>query len=175
MSNSYIARIALSFVGGFILGIVAIWLWDATTIDDSLGQLPDGNGTSLEGTGAQQNGIAGSPIDEDATPATNTEILVRDQESGSEVTIAEVSIPADGWIVVHEERLGVIGNALGAARRDAGDYKTIMVPLLRPTTAGSQYWIVMYRDNGDRLFDLANDFPIRDGVGNPLVASFKAI
>ncbi|MDP2650185.1 MAG: hypothetical protein Q8P16_01335 [bacterium] len=180
--DNQMVRIVISFVGGFVLGVVAIWVWDATVVDDSLQQMPELDGVS-ETTSTEESGVIGLPSPANGTATSTPEngaiaetgvILVADQKAGSPVMVRSVTLESDGWIVVHEERSGVVGNALGAVRRDAGAYIDVRIPLLRPTAEGARYFVVLYRDNGDRMFNLADDFPIRDENDEPLFTSFIA-
>jgi hypothetical protein len=74
--------------------------------------------------------------------------------------------------VVYESKIGVRGNALGAALffPEGGD-RTIN--LLRATVAGQTYLVGRHVDNGDKQFSLTNDQPVVNAAGNPLYAEFK--
>lgn len=103
------------------------------------------------------------------------ELAIQDQPAGSTVTVASASLAQNGWIVVHEEILdGVIGNALGATRKDAGMYTNVTVELLRPTEAGRRYWATIYTDNGDKIFSLRDDTPVVGASQELLLAAFTA-
>ena len=89
--------------------------------------------------------------------------------------IRKVNIPQNGWVVVYEDNMGQPGNALGAARLDAGLHENVTVSLLRATATSASYHAVIHRDNGDRVFSLADDFPIRDANDNPVVTRFQTL
>ena len=170
-------RITISFIGGFLLGVLSIWIYDASFVDDSLTQLPEIDGTTqnsadpnTEVTLEAATIIATLSPRKDAT----SQISVRDQESGSSVQIDIVTLNDAGWVVVHEENGNAVGNALGALRRDAGSYEDLSIPLLRETLPGSRYFVVIYNDNGDQEFSLESDFPARDESGQPITAAFFA-
>lgn len=102
-------------------------------------------------------------------------LTIQDQPAGSTVTITNASLAQNGWIVVHEEILdGIIGNALGATRKDAGVYANVTVELLRPTEAGRRYWATIYTDNGDKIFSLRDDTPVVGTSQELLLAEFTA-
>lgn len=187
-------KTASGFAGGFILGIIIIWSWN-TYADRSQTQDIAGTTTVPENLvavgSAEQNDITSflqsnpdatyedylqsfNQIDSDTQSSNASNVIVTNQPYGSAVKVNAVSLESDGWIVVHEEKDGLITNALGAARRDSGLQKNIVIPLLRDTTQGARYWIVLYADNGDRQFDLKTDFPLRDSTNNPITTSFKA-
>ena len=101
-------------------------------------------------------------------------VTVENQTAGYTVTVAHADLAADGWVAVHEVLDGdVIGNILGAARRDTGSYDSVVVDLLRSTEAGKSYAVVLYKDNGNKEFDLTADLPLTDVSGNPIVTRFS--
>jgi len=102
-------------------------------------------------------------------------IKVSDQKAGKEVEVAYVKAEQPVWIVVHMEKDGKIWNALGARRKEAGEYTGVVVPLLAPTTKGARYWAVLYADNGDKEFSLDKDFPLKNADGEFIMVDFKAI
>lgn len=163
----------LSFIGGFVIGFLIVWAWN-TYMGRSNLDVP-ATTTAPDGIVAQESGASGAVTNESVEEAVeSTNIDVRDQLAGERTNVAAVTLSVDGWIVVHEENNSLVGNALGAVRRDAGAHQSVEIPLLRATEAGSRYWIVLYSDNGDRLFGLEEDFPLRDEAGNPITKSFMA-
>lgn len=168
----------LSFIGGFAIGFILIWGWNAYQDRplDVEGQSSTPEGVELSDESNEAPDTTTSVINDEASeiPEATTSITVADQAAGAQVTVARVTLPVDGWIVVHEEINGVIGNALGAARRDAGSATNITIPLLRDTNTGMRYWIVLYSDDGDRQFGLDTDFPIRDDAESAITRSFQA-
>ncbi len=96
--------------------------------------------------------VAPAPAAEVAGPVT-----VVDQAPGMEVHVASVDVPAPGvWVAVQPVTEFGVGNVWGAARtRDART--DVVVPMVLPTLPHSDYVIVLYRDNGDDVFDRATD------------------
>ena len=107
-----------------------------------------------------------------ATPSL-AKLNVLDQLAGSMVSVGVVEMPVNGWVVVHEERDGGPGNILGAQRFDAGSYTGGQVELLRTTTIGGKYYVMLHSDNGDKLFDHKLDLPLGSESGT-VVAAFVA-
>jgi hypothetical protein len=164
----------LSFIGGFILGFLVIWGWN-TYADRSNLTVP-GETTAPSERAVQEATATGTATNERTEEtAAPTRIDVRDQRAGERVTIAAATLTVDGWIVIHEENSGLVGNALGAVRRDTGTYQDVEIPLLRATRAGSRYWVILYSDNGDRQFGLGEDFPLRNQNDDPITKSFNAL
>lgn len=125
-----------------------------------------------------QPGVVAEPlvaplVSEPSLASTTPTILTRDQMAGSTVVVESASLPIAGWVVVHEMNGGHVGNALGAARRDAGVHTAIVVELLRDTATSSPYAVILYEDNGDKEFQLRTDLPIVSAQGDPLIATFK--
>lgn len=171
-------KIIGSFVGGFIIGLILILGWNAFTDSRLLkapAQTTTPNDIQIETTQEAETGEKDTVTNEDVTQTPfSTHITVEDQEAGSAVIVGSVTLSEDGWIVVHEENAGRIGNALGAKRKDAGTHQNTVIPLLRDTQQSIRYWIVLYSDDGDRQFNLSTDFPLRDEVNNPITSSFMA-
>ena len=101
-------------------------------------------------------------------------IAVNDQSPGSKVAVSLVSLAADGWVVIHDERDGTPASILGARRFDVGANQTGSVDLLRPTEEGKVYYAMLHADDGDRQFDHEKDLPIRDSQGNAILMRFVA-
>ncbi len=168
-------KIIIGFVGGFIIGALCVFGWNAYTnkpLDSATPETTMPEDIETPETTTPTEGTIGNDI-VDAT-VRSTHITVADQTAGDSVRVGAVSLDADGWVVIHEEHNGVIGNALGAARETAGEHTNVVVPLLRATEAGNRYWVVLYGDNGDREFHLSDDFPFRESAGEPVIGSFQA-
>ncbi|PCI90473.1 hypothetical protein COB18_00045 [Candidatus Kaiserbacteria bacterium] len=165
-------KIILSFAAGFAVSLMIVWGWNAYA-DRNVKEIPATTTTpeSMEvPKEVSTESITNEVVDE--TPQS-IQITVTNQSAGESVTVQSATLDTDGWIVVHEQQGGFIGNALGAKRVDAGTYSNTNIPLLRATVANSAYWIVLYSDNGDRQFNLSDDFPLRDVNKNPVISSFQ--
>jgi len=173
-------KIILAFAGGLAIGLLLVWGWNtykAPSAYPATPQTTTPKDMKVSDTATDRSTLptstSGSIIDSTSTPPTSsTSVRVENQAAGDTVVVAHVTLPNAGWVVVHEERNGFIGNALGAARKDAGDHTNATISLLRPTASTTRYWIVLYSDNNDRQFNLADDFPFRDSDANPITRSF---
>lgn len=168
-------KIILGFIGGAVIGALCVFAWNTyrdQPLDSAIPEttIPEDIDTSQTTTMTEKT------LTNDTVDSTNgsSRITVSNQDAGTSVLVSAASLDADGWVVIHEERNGVIGNALGAARTDAGEHTNVIVPLLRATQAGLRYWVVLYGDNGDREFHLSDDFPFRESAGEPVISSFQA-
>jgi len=101
-------------------------------------------------------------------------IVVKDQPAGFKVIVDSVSLENVGWVAIHEDRDGELGNILGAYRFENGTHSG-EVELLRNTVEGGTYYAVIYNDDGDREFDHKKDVPLVDGLGNEIISEFKVI
>lgn len=102
----------------------------------------------------------------------NDTLTVSNQAAGLYVVVAQAHITEGDWVVVQEDRMGQPGSTLGAARF-VGGATTGTVELLRGTISGQTYHAVVYKDNGDRIFSLEGDMPLRDTNGNSIMVTFK--
>ncbi len=87
-------------------------------------------------------------------------ITVDNQKVGPSVMVSLVSSDASAWVAVRENNNGLVGNILGAKRVDVGTTGNVEVPLLRSTEVGKSYFVVLFKDNGDRQFDFKTDPPM---------------
>lgn len=111
-------------------------------------------------------------IGDDATSSPYM-VLVTDQMAGGSVLVEEAQSDVSTWLAVRENNGELLGRILGARRMDAGEVSGLNIELLRPTTANLMYAIVMYRDDGDGLFDNKLDTLIEE-EGFPVMAQFIA-
>lgn len=84
-------------------------------------------------------------------------VVVSDQSEGDVVLVNSVSLGADGWIAVREAQDNGLGNILGAVYVPAGDYVNHEVKLLRNTEKGELYEVILFNDNGDKVFNYLVD------------------
>lgn len=153
---------------GLIVGLVFGWLignggWGTKTVSK--------DGGTSEGlvTGNSFNALLAnsSPSQE-----SDSAILVVDQGAGSVATVASVETDVSAWVVVREDKNGVVGNILGASRIDSGASNNIVIYLLIPTIAGKTYRVVLFKDDGDKKFDYQVDVPLTSN-GVLISKSFK--
>ena len=148
---------------GFVIGVALVGAWDIESrLEERSGALPAPVATSTESSATSTATVASSGL-----------LKVTDQAAGASVRVNEVSARANVWVAVVEVKGGTLGNVLGASYVTA-PASNIDVALLRPTSSGSTYAVVLYRDNGDREFSLANDSLYVDfATGDRVVALFQ--
>jgi hypothetical protein len=101
-------------------------------------------------------------------------VEVSDQIAGPVVSVSEMRSSATStWLAVREQNGDLLGQILGARRVDASSATDVEIELLRPTISHLMYAVVMYEDDGSRLFEYATDTLVKvDGV--PLSYPFVA-
>lgn len=91
------------------------------------------------------------------------ESVSADTQSAGPTVRASFALTRDSWVAVQDGKGGVLGASRFAAGTTSG-----IIELLRPTVPGETYTVVIYADNGNRVFDLYTDELI-EGIA----ASFK--
>jgi len=100
-------------------------------------------------------------------------VIVTDQMVGNTVMVDEAQSDTSTWLAVRENNGDLLGRILGAHRMDSGSVTGMPIDLLRPTTANLMYAVVMYKDDGDGVFDNKLDTLIEES-GVPIMARFVA-
>jgi hypothetical protein len=108
--------------------------------------------------------------------ASTSPFLVRvsDQPAGPTVVVSEMKSSATStWLAVREQNGDLLGQILGARRIDAGEAAGVSIELLRSTVPNLMYAIVLYADDGNRLFEYATDTLVKENgvaLSYPFVA-----
>lgn len=162
LSGSVVLSIVLGLIVGFALGV----LWQNSAVSE--------NSNEEEVTLGDIN------LSEEFESFTELEVVsgsgsisVKDQKDGDFVLVSKIDIENDGWVAVREDSDNGFGNILGALFVEAGSHSDVQVPLLRGTEAGNKYYVVLFADNGDRLFNHTVD-PIIQKDGEVVVSSMVA-
>jgi hypothetical protein len=189
-------KVTLAFLIGLVLGIGVTWMWYATEPNAADNGTPEATSTPETATSSEatdneapaneatsdnderSNGdtTEQSTENEQQTVSGNgNELSVARQVPGDDVTIASVRFSEAGWVAVHElTDNGERGNVLGAKWEPAGEHSQVTVPLLRGTEGARTYSAVLYRDNGNKEFDLDDDQMIMQD-GEPVADQFETM
>ncbi|OGG41054.1 hypothetical protein A2118_00620 [Candidatus Kaiserbacteria bacterium GWA2_50_9] len=130
----------------------------STTSDDT-----DSNTAGTSSRGADDSDVTAAPT----TAPSGEAVSVSDQSAGSMVVLGAVTVSRPAWVAVKDKN----GWILGAARFDAS-VESGTISLLRGTVVGEAYTIVVYADDGDKLFDFHRDMLV-SGEG-AVFATFTA-
>lgn len=163
-------KTVVAFVVGLLIGGLLVWIFagstesstseDASTRkDDTAEEKIDGKKESEKKT---NTGTTTGTSTTGTKPGTGS-FTVASQPAGMKVSLGDVQYPSEeGWVVVHDDVGGEFGWALGAARYHTGvGLLPKEVELLRATEKGKTYRVVFYTENGDRMFDLKEDVPMK--------------
>ena len=168
----------VAFVVGLLIGGMLVWAFSGPTAD-----APTNGAASetTEETGDEDATDATQPSpDESATntdaaeddteqadtstplPVGDGSVTVNDQPASSAIAIERATYPvSEGWIGVREYNDGQLGFILGVVRFSESQGLTPeQIVLQRPTVPGEEYAVVIFTEDGDFDFSLANDVQI---------------
>lgn len=165
-------KILVAFLLGLLLGVSGGWLaFHRQETDSSPSSVVSGKEEKVEPLSAVKN-VA--PQTREVTDVGAT-VSVSSQMAGDSVVVQSLTVNQPSWAVVYEDYSGQPGNALGALRLVSGSHSNFSIPLLRNTVPSMTYHVVVHMDNGDRVFNLADDFPVRDQNSAPVMATFTTL
>ena len=168
----------VAFVVGLLIGGMLVWAFSGPTAD-----APTNGAASetTEETGDEDATDATQPSpDESATntdaaeddteqadtstplPVGDGSVTVNDQPASSAIAIERATYPvSEGWIGVREYNDGQLGFILGVVRFSESQGLTPeQIVLQRPTVPGEENAVVIFTEDGDFDFSLANDVQI---------------
>lgn len=118
----------------------------------------------------------GSEEQSQTEPTENEEIvvLVSDQDASAiSVIIDYVKLNTSGFAVIHENENGSPGKILGQSELlSSGEHENVSV--IAKLSAGSSYFVVLHRDDGNGQFDPATDPVLKGSDGKNASAMFNA-
>lgn len=161
-------KTVVSFIVGLLVGGLLVWAFSSPTptpAPKDTDTTPATDNTDVNGddeAGDEEPVTNPSTTERPALPVGDGRVTVNNQPAGSRVALAAAVFPvAEGWIGVRDYQAGQLRGLLGVVRfsEEQGLVPTEIV-LQRPTTSGNDYAVVVYSDNGDRQFNLADDVQI---------------
>jgi len=157
----------VAFAAGLLIGGLLVWVFGGATDQNS--NVDDNNATTTEEVTENADDDASTSTSEndaedeaDAAPVMQTgtgAVELGEVAAGTTVALESATFPTDeGWIGVRDYNNGQLGGILGVARfSKAQGLVPQEIVLQRSTRADSTYAIVFFSENGDRIFNLAND------------------
>ena len=157
-----------------VLVILIIGAWYIGRTQPSLGGIVgtvSNTSNSAETSSANSNTSGTAETSGTGSLAANGEsVSVANQPAGATVAASSLYLSQAGWIAIRDNE----GRTLGAAWFPAGTQTAASVPLLRATTAGQTYQVLLYADDGDKQFDLHKDTLITNADGSVAGTTFSA-
>lgn len=156
-------------IGGIVVVVVLTvgwWLFTKPSGDSMTGGTNTQTNTQTN-TGAN---TGSSATDTRPTAQVNTgeEVHADDQPAGDRVVVVNAKISRSSWLAVRDDM-----RIYGARRVDpAGggqSFNDVVVELLRNTETGKTYTVVVYVDDGDKVFDFKKDALV-DGLDDTFTA-----
>jgi hypothetical protein len=144
------------------------------------------NETTASNKTATSNGTTTSNTSQASRPANASLNVDENETTPSRVSLSSVSLPANGFIVVHNgsyspaspDSNSIIGRTQYVR---GGNFTDVYVPLFNISgrefnrsqiTGTQQVHVLLYNDsNGNQAFDSADDQPYRNSSGLPIVGS----
>jgi hypothetical protein len=155
--NQRNTQIAIGVAVIVVVGLLAWWLFSKPVGKSD--SMMSATSTATESTGiaaADTTDLSGAETamvtDASMTTATNEAVSVSDQPAGDSVRVGSVTLAKTGWVAVRDAQ-----RIYGAAWLTAGTHENVSVPLLRNTTSGSKYSVILYVDNGNKQFEMHAD------------------
>ncbi len=162
-------KTVVSFVVGLLIGGLLVWAFSGPAASEAPTEVIDETEESTE----EMSGEATVPADQTAAETKTTaptptlsvgegKIEVSDQPASAAITLASATYPiSEGWVGVRDYTDGQLGAILGVVRfSESQGLVPSSIVLQRSTTPGREYAVVVFEENGDRQFNLANDAQI---------------
>lgn len=157
----------VAFVVGLLIGGMLVWAFSGPAADAPTDKDKDKKSEEVKLDDKKDEGKTDETNNQEASVSSAVEKLsvgegkvsVEDQAVSKTIALDSVTYPvSEGWIGVREYNNEKLGYILGVARfSESQGLIPSEIHLLRPTTAGNNYAIVIYKEDGDFDFNLAGD------------------
>lgn len=159
----------VAFVVGLLIGGMLVWAFSGPSASAPNDVMEDET-KKEEMTVSENNSDTESESEVDGEevvklpelPIGNGAVVVNDQPASKTVALDSATYPiSEGWIGVREYNNDQLGYILGVVRfSESQGLVPSAIPLQRSTSAGNNYAIVIFSEDGDREFNLASDVQI---------------
>ena len=165
-------KTVVSFVVGLLIGGLLVWAFSgpaeekeaADKSDDvKTEEAADMDDDSTEATTDSSTTEATAEVEVKPTLSVGEgKIVVNDQPASSAIMLESATYPvSEGWVGIRTYENDQLGYILGVVRfSEEQGLVPNQIVLQRPTTAGKEYAVVVYKENGDLEFNLAEDVQI---------------
>ncbi len=163
-------KTVVSFVVGLLIGGLLVWAFSGPseemapedkTDDSKSEEVTEVKDTKVDDQDKEESEPV-AEVTKPVLPVGAGKISVIDQVASASIALSSATYPvSEGWVGVRDYEGEKLGALLGVVRfsEEQGLVPNAIV-LQRPTTAGREYAIVVYQENGDRQFNLAEDVQI---------------
>ncbi len=161
-------KTVVSFVVGLLIGGLLVWAFsgpaptDNVETESEVESAEEGEVSSEEEpeTNVEDSDVV--VVEKPVLAVGDGKISVKDQPASDLVTLSAATYPvSEGWIGVRDYVDGQLGGLLGVVRfSEEQGLVPAEISLLRATKAGQEYAVVVYQENGDREFNIAEDVQI---------------
>lgn len=169
-------KTVVSFIVGLLVGGLLVWAFSG---NGGEAPAPADKDDDVKIEVAASTSTVSTNDDEadgeaEAAPALQVgdgSVTVGSKAAGLSVPLAAATYPvAEGWIGVRRYDNGQLGNILGVVRFSESDGLVPQAIVLQyPTTAGRDYAITVFTEDGDRVFNSATDRQLPE-----IITTFKA-
>jgi hypothetical protein len=160
----------VAFVVGLLIGGLLVWAFSSpddkskTNTDEK--QDTEESAAVINATEQDDESQVTTNESGDKGPATlpvgEGKVIIKDQPAGTIVDMESATYPVgEGWIGIRQYKDDKLGYILGVVRfSESQGLVPSEIILQAPTTAGNKYAVVIFTENGDFDFNLANDVQI---------------
>ena len=161
----------VSFVVGLLIGGLLVWAFSSPTPSEAPDKQDKKDEATQEGTSEAKtdateekttSDVETAVVEKAELPVGEGKIAVGDQPAAATIALDGATYPiAEGWVGVRDYSNGQLGGLLGVVRfSETQGIVPSQIILQRPTTKGNEYAVVVFKENGDREFNLAEDAQI---------------
>ena len=93
-------------------------------------------------------------------------IYIGKKNPGRDIDIDVVILKKGGFVIIYENTFEPTGELLAISKYlSAGEHTKILLRLFREARDGEVFTEMLHADDGDKIFDLSKDAPVRDDKG----------
>ncbi len=93
-------------------------------------------------------------------------IYIGKKNPGRDIDIDVVILKKGGFVIIYENTFEPTGELLAISKYlSAGEHTKILLRLFREARDGEVFTAMLHADDGDKIFDLSKDAPVRDDKG----------
>jgi hypothetical protein len=99
---------------------------------------------------------------------------VSSQRPNQTIIITDAVLFKDGFVVIHASEGEELGPAVGTSELlEAGAYKKLRISLTVPPERNMELAAVIYKDTGDKVFNVENDTIVRNAETGNVLKTFE--